>query len=166
MKKILIIVFVLVVLFFIQTRPVKINSFEECAQRYPVMESYPEQCRTPSGDLFVRDIGNELEKTDLIIVDYPRPGQKITSPLIISGQARGYWFFEGDFPVELRVEDEVIAVGIAETSEEWMTEDFIDFSAELVFETEAKKGDLFLLKDNPSGQDYDYLRIPVVFNEN
>ena len=31
-----------------------INSFAECAQAgYPIMESYPEQCRTPDGRLFV-----------------------------------------------------------------------------------------------------------------
>lgn len=34
-----------------------INSFEECAAAgYPIMESYPEQCRTPDGRLFVRDV--------------------------------------------------------------------------------------------------------------
>jgi hypothetical protein len=32
-----------------------IRNFEECAAAgYPVMESYPEQCRTPDGRLFVR----------------------------------------------------------------------------------------------------------------
>lgn len=29
-----------------------IDTFEECAQKYPVMESYPEQCRTPDGRIF------------------------------------------------------------------------------------------------------------------
>src|SRR3989344_2601372 len=33
-----------------------IASFEECvAAGYPVMESYPSQCRTPDGTLFVED---------------------------------------------------------------------------------------------------------------
>ena len=37
-----------------------ITNFEECAAAgYPVMESYPEQCRTPDGRLFVRDISND-----------------------------------------------------------------------------------------------------------
>lgn len=31
-----------------------IKTFEECAKLYPVMESYPEQCRTPEGKLFTR----------------------------------------------------------------------------------------------------------------
>lgn len=35
----------------------EITSFEECAAAgYPVMESYPEQCRTPDGRNFVREI--------------------------------------------------------------------------------------------------------------
>jgi hypothetical protein len=34
-------------------RPVKVTNFEECAQAgYPVMESYPRQCRDSSGQLF------------------------------------------------------------------------------------------------------------------
>ena len=34
-----------------------VTTFEECAAAgYPIMESYPEQCRTPDGKNFVRDI--------------------------------------------------------------------------------------------------------------
>ncbi|KKP41572.1 MAG: Periplasmic ligand-binding sensor protein [Parcubacteria group bacterium GW2011_GWA2_33_14] len=34
-----------------------INSFEECALAgYPIMESYPEQCKTPDGRNFIRTI--------------------------------------------------------------------------------------------------------------
>lgn len=37
-----------------------ITSFEECAAAgYPIMESYPEQCRTPDGRNFTRDISND-----------------------------------------------------------------------------------------------------------
>ena len=35
----------------------EINSFEDCAAAgYPVMESFPEQCRTIDGRLFIRNI--------------------------------------------------------------------------------------------------------------
>ncbi|MFH1997321.1 MAG: hypothetical protein ABII94_01360, partial [Patescibacteria group bacterium] len=72
-----------------------INSFEECVSAdYPVMESYPRQCKTPDGRSFTEDIGNELEKIDLIRVNNPRPNQIIQSPILIKGEARGYWFFE------------------------------------------------------------------------
>ena len=37
-----------------------ISSFEECAAAgYPIMESYPEQCATPDGKHFVREIPEE-----------------------------------------------------------------------------------------------------------
>ncbi len=40
-----------------------ITTFEECKNAgYPIMESYPEQCRTPEGQLFVRKIEKEEEK--------------------------------------------------------------------------------------------------------
>lgn len=32
-------------------------------------------------------------KDDLIRLDSPRPSQVIKSPLTITGEARGYWFF-------------------------------------------------------------------------
>jgi hypothetical protein len=38
----------------------EIDSFEDCAAAgYPIMESYPEQCRTPDGRTFVRDISGD-----------------------------------------------------------------------------------------------------------
>lgn len=39
------------------TKVQSISSFEECkAAGYPIMESYPEQCRTKGGKMFVRDV--------------------------------------------------------------------------------------------------------------
>ncbi len=39
-----------------QQRILSIGSFEECALAgYPIMESYPEQCRTPDGRTFVNE---------------------------------------------------------------------------------------------------------------
>ena len=31
-----------------------INSFASCAEEYPVMDSYPERCRTPDGRIFTK----------------------------------------------------------------------------------------------------------------
>lgn len=48
----------------------KIASFEDCLKAgYPIMESYPRQCRTPDGDLFIevikeQDEGKEDKKED------------------------------------------------------------------------------------------------------
>lgn len=146
----------------------EIKSFDDCLQAgYPALESWPRQCRTDDGQSFVEDIGNELEKTDLIRLDAPRPNQVITSPLEIHGQARGTWFFEGDFPIKLFNEnDELIATSIAQAQGEWMTEGFVPFSADLVFDALADvRGTLILIKDNPSDKIElnDELRTPVKF---
>ncbi len=145
----------------------RISNFDECATAgNAVMESYPRQCR--AGDAtFVEDIGNELEKTDLIRIDYPRPNQKISSPLNIAGQARGTWFFEGDFPVILKSADNtVLAETYASAQSNWMTEDFVEFRSELIFtKPGTAKGLLILKKDNPSDlpENEDALEIPVFF---
>src|SRR5680860_1906637 len=71
-----------------------VTNFEECvAAGNPEMESYPRQCRN-GAQSFTENIGNELEKTDLIRLSTPRPNQTISSPLTLTGQARGNWYFE------------------------------------------------------------------------
>ena len=145
----------------------EITNFEECAATgNPIMESYPPRC-SASGQTFTQDIGNELDYSDLIQITNPRPNQVITSPLAITGQARGYWFFEASFPVKLLDENgNMLAVAIATARDEWMTEEFVAFEAELEFDAPAgKNGTLILEKDNPSGlpQNADELRIPVKF---
>ena len=146
-----------------------VQNFEQClAACNIIMESYPRQCRTPDGQIFTEYIGNELEKIDLIRLDCPRPNQEIESPLIIQGQARGYWFFEGDFPIFLTDWDGlIIGQAIAQAKGEWMTEEFVQFEAVLEFEKPeySNRGTLILQKDNPSGlpENDDALEIPVVF---
>jgi len=148
-----------------QPLPKTVNSFEECeAAGYPIAESYPQKCTRLDGKSFTQDIGNELEKTDLIRVENPRPNQTITSPIVIKGEARGTWFFEASFPIKLKDEKgNVIATTIAHAQDDWMTENFVSFSAILEFQTTTQKGNLILEKDNPSGlpQNADELRIPV-----
>ena len=145
-----------------------VSSFDECASAgYPILESYPPQCKAPDGRTFAEDIGNELEKQDLIRISTPRPNQTIESPLTITGEARGYWFFEASFPVKLfDGNGNTIASGIAQAEGEWMTEDFVPFKAELTFsQPTTSKGTLVLEKDNPSGlpENADELRVPVNF---
>ena len=147
-----------------------ITNFQECIEAgNPAMESYPRQCR--AGDqTFTEYIGNELEKSDLIFLDSPRPNQTIKSPLAIKGQARGFWFFEGDFPVVLTDWDGlIIGEGIAVAQGEWMTEEFVSFTAEIKFEVPKYKnnGTLILQKDNPSGlpENDDALEMPVFFEK-
>ena len=146
------------------------STFAECAAAgNPVMESYPRQCNTPSGLHFVEDIGNELEKQDLIQASFPRPGNNITSPLVATGQARGNWFFEASFPISvLDAEGNLIGQGYAEAEGEWMTTVFVPFeSIAITFTPQptGSQGTVVLHKDNPSGlpEHDDELHIPVVF---
>ncbi len=151
------------------TEPLKIvNNFEDCAATgKPVMESYPRQCRY-GGKTFTENIGNELEKMDLIRLETPRPNQTIKSPLTIKGQARGTWFFEASFPIALTDWDgKIIGEGIAQAKGDWMTTEFVPFEATLTFSVDkdaySNKGTLILRKDNPSGlpEHEDALEIPV-----
>lgn len=145
-----------------------INSFGECdAAGYLILESYPSQCVTPNGEKFVEDIGNELEKADLIKINNPRPNQTVKSPIIIEGQAKGSWFFEASFPIKLfDANGNQLATAIAQAQGDWMTMDFVPFKAILEFVAPATDaGNLILEKDNPSGlpQNADQLRVPVKF---
>ena len=116
------------------------------------------------------DAGNAAQKADLIRLTAPLPNATVSSPLTITGQARGYWYFEASFPVVLVDWDgRIIAQGIATAKDEWMTEDFVPFEATLTFAADknaySNRGALILQKDNPSGlpQNDDALEIPVLF---
>ncbi|PCI21313.1 hypothetical protein COB64_00320 [Candidatus Wolfebacteria bacterium] len=147
-----------------------VSNFDECvAAGNSVMESYPGQCRH-GDELFIQNIGNELEKIDIIRINMPRPTLLIESPLVIEGNARGPWFSEGSFPIELIDADGVIiAQGIATVEGDARTEDFVKFSGILEFEKpdSGNKGTLILRKSNPSGEPAfdDALELPILFGK-
>lgn len=114
---------------------------------------------------------NQLDKSDLIVVDYPKPNDIVESPLVVTGQARGNWFFEASFPVSLTASygSSVVFVGqtIAQAKGDWMTTGFVPFEATLNFDplewVEPIRATLVLKKDNPSGlqKNDDYISIPI-----
>lgn len=145
------------------------TSFEECVQLgFPVMESYPRQCRDDADNAFVEKIGNELELADMIRVSSPRPNAVIEHPLKITGEARGYWFFEADAPVQLVVGEQVIAEGYIQATDDWMTEDFVSFEGTLEYDfihTKDVAGTLVLLQADPAGGEggpKEKLEMPVI----
>ncbi|MBY0539326.1 Gmad2 immunoglobulin-like domain-containing protein [Patescibacteria group bacterium] len=104
--------------------------------------------------------------SDLIVVDSPKPGQTVGQVISVSGSARGYWFFEASFPIELLDnEGAVIGQGIAQAEGDWMTEEFVPFKARMEL-SNPYYGDLFVVlkKDNPSGEPENdaSVRFPVV----
>ena len=98
--------------------------------------------------------GEENQDEEDIVIFSPQQNQVIDNPLKIEGKAKGFWFFEADFPIVLVNWDGlIIAQGIARAQGEWMTEDFVEFKAIIEFEKPdyGKKGTLIFRKDNPSG---------------
>lgn len=106
------------------------------------------------------------DQSNMIRVTEPQPNAVVTSPLTVKGEARGTWYFEASFPVQLLDENgSLIVIVPAQAEGEWMTEDFVPFSVILNFETDAPSGTLVLQKDNPSGlpEHAAEIRIPVRF---
>ena len=104
-----------------------------------------------SGDFFSG--ANEWKGNDLIQIQNISPNQKITSPLLINGVARGSWFFEAVFPVKIVAEDgTLIASGIAKADADWKTDVFVPFHVQLIFTSIGHtSGNIVFQKDNPSG---------------
>lgn len=91
----------------------------------------------------------------------------VSSPLLITGQAR-LWYFEGVFPIKLvDGSGRVIIAGQAEADGEWTTSEWVPFTAELIFPAQlsGSTGKLILMTDNPSGlpEQADQVEIPVRF---
>ena len=91
---------------------------------------------------------------DTISVEAPLKNSHISSPLVIRGKARGSWYFEASAPVELRnASGAVIAQGHITAQGDWMTSDYVPFTATLTFTAQptGSTGTLILKNDNPSG---------------
>lgn len=103
----------------------------------------------------------------MIRVTTPLPNALVRSPLTVSGEARGHWYFEASFPVKiLDATGKELAIVPAQAQGEWMTTDFVPFSVSIPFATSTTAtGFLVLEKDNPSGlpEHTAELRIPIRF---
>ena len=116
------------------------------------------------------------------IVTSPTSNEVVSSPLTITGEAPGFWYFEATFPIMLVNWDGlIIAQGNATAQGEWMTEERVPFVASLEFtdvlpltqevedlstvEEFMKRGVLILQRDNPSDlpENDDAMEIPVRF---
>jgi hypothetical protein len=105
---------------------------------------------------------------DLVVLTSPLAGASITSPVTITGRARGTWFFEASFPVNIVDWDGlIIGQGIAQAQGDWMTSEYVPFTATITFTkpTVKNNGWMILKKDNPSGlpEHDDAFEVPVLF---
>lgn len=121
-----------------------------------------------SGNQNATTTPNPASLPDLITVTSPLPNTKVTSPVTISGQARGSWYFEASAPVKLKnAQGTVIAEHYVTAQGDWMTTEFVPFSGSLTFPAQpaGSKGTLVLMNDNPSGlpENQKELSIPIEF---
>ncbi|MBP6869065.1 MAG: Gmad2 immunoglobulin-like domain-containing protein [Candidatus Pacebacteria bacterium] len=147
----------------ISQTPPSIASFSDCEKAgYPVMESYPRQCRTPDGRTYAEEVTvEELNaritytnaSADLLVIENPTPDSVTGKEFTVTGMARGFWFFEASFPIQvLDSNGKALVTVVAQAQEEWMTEKFVPFKATvLIPSTYTGKATLVLMRDNPSG---------------
>lgn len=147
----------------VATDPATVLSFEACvAAGYPVMESFPRQCRTPDGRTYAEEptsvqVAEKITYTNAtgndIVVTNPTPGSVTGKSFRVMGKARGPWYFEASFPIQVfDANGKVLATVIAQADGEWMTTEFVPFDVEItVPQSYIGPATIVLTKDNPSG---------------
>ena len=100
-----------------------------------------------------------------IRVDAPQPNAVVSNTFVVSGAAAG-WYFEASFPIEVTDSNGTIIAQLPATAQgDWMTSEFVPFSATVTV-TNGYTGPatIILKKDNPSGlPEYDAsVSYPVV----
>ncbi|MBU6501002.1 MAG: GerMN domain-containing protein [Patescibacteria group bacterium] len=97
----------------------------------------------------------------------PQAKDTISSPIIVKGQAKGSWFFEGSFPVKIVDQDgTVLGASPATAIGAWMTTGTVPFEAVVGFaQPDSANGTIILAKDNPSGlpENENFVIVPISF---
>ncbi|MFA6095951.1 MAG: Gmad2 immunoglobulin-like domain-containing protein, partial [Candidatus Paceibacterota bacterium] len=131
----------------------RVTDFASCAAAgNPVAESFPRQCRDREGNLYVEKIGEDL--SSVIRISSPAAGATVSVPVRFAGEAKGFWFFEGSFPVVLiDSSGREAGRGIARAKGDWMTTEFVSFEGTLAPDGPVSGAfTLVFEKDNPSGE--------------
>jgi len=90
---------------------------------------------------------------NVIVVDTPRPGATVGTTFTVSGRARGNWYFEANFPLEVlsATGTRLMQTGV-QAEGEWMTTDFVPFAVDVAISPNYKgAATLVLHNDNASG---------------
>lgn len=101
-----------------------------------------------------------------VIVSSPQPNTTVGRTFQVAGRAPGNWFFEADFPLQVRDKDgNVIARTFASAQGEWMTTELVGFTSTIHIDTVyTGEATLILLRNNPSGlpEHDDAVEVPIV----
>ena len=107
----------------------------------------------------------ENADADRIRVDTPLPGASVSSTFSVQGAARGGWYFEANFPYEVRDAEGVLLVqGPVTAGGEWMTPEFVPFAFVVSVPGYSGEATLILRNDNASGlpENDASISIPIV----
>jgi hypothetical protein len=115
-----------------------------------------------------QNITKDVSQNDLIRVSFPKAGEHVGGRINVTGIARGTWYFEGEFPIELvDSSGKKIAGASALAQGEWMREEFVPFSASLEYRTDNEQpAKIILRRNNPSDlreQDAQ-MEIPIILD--
>lgn len=145
------------------------NKSDDVVKQPESVESFVLEGESKTEVLATNTVSN-IEPEKVVVAEAaitsPQSLEIVSSPLVVSGQAKGSWFFEGSLPVKLVDElDNIIAVAPAQAESDWMTSNFVPFKALLDFTSTSSTGYLIVAKDNPSGlaEFDDSIRIPLRF---
>ena len=88
----------------------------------------------------------------LIAISSPRPDAIVPHSFTVEGRARGSWYFEGVFPLEIQNESGVTMETLSVHADgEWTTPDFVPFKMKISTPYYSGKAKLIFKKANPSG---------------
>jgi len=122
-------------------------------------------CSPPAAEAPATTTAAVAESDVAMVIATPTAGARVTSPLRVEGTAPGDWFFEAQFPAELRgANGELIAEAPARAQSDWMTEAPVPYAAELQFSvTQETQAMLVLQEDMPADNaNPRQISIPVV----
>jgi len=113
------------------------------------------------------EVKNVTTENKNITVTKPLANEKISSPLLVEGSAKGTWFFEAVSFVKIVDEKGTeLGSGSIKAVGNWMTEDFVPFKGQIYFDkTSSKTGFLIFNNSNPSGlkENAQEFKLPVKF---
>ena len=112
--------------------------------------------------------GSQKPLSSRVIVTTPQAKSTVGRTFTVAGVAPGPWFFEAQFPIQVRdVDGNVIGRTNGTAQGDWMTEKLVTFTATIQIDaTYHGPAKLILMKDNPSGmpENDDAIEVPIVID--
>ena len=115
---------------------------------------YTQTAQAPTGEPATQAKLSYINSSaDMIVVLSPEIEEQVEQEFAVLGKARGTWYFEASFPVVVTDPNGVVLAQLPATADgDWMTTEFVPFSATVVIQSGyTGPATITLKKDNPSG---------------